>query len=50
MLKQKIIDRYLHNLSKEYDLVQYIGIAAGLPIKGKAFFDALRPRLKETEI
>lgn len=31
MLKQRIIDRYLRDLAKEYTLVQYIGIAADEP-------------------
>ena len=30
-LKTEVIDRYLRNLRKEYDLVQYIGIAADEP-------------------
>ncbi len=31
MLKQRIIERYLRDLAKEYDVVQYIGIAADEP-------------------
>lgn len=31
MLKTRIIDRYLREISKEYDTVQYIGIAADEP-------------------
>lgn len=31
MLKTRIIDRYLREISKEYDIVQYIGIAADEP-------------------
>ena len=31
MLKQRVIDRYLRGLAKEYELVQYIGIAADEP-------------------
>ena len=37
MLKQRIIDRYLRNLAKKYELVQYIGIAADEPQRIRNF-------------
>lgn len=37
MLKQRIIDRYLRDLAKEYELVQYIGIAADEPQRIRDF-------------
>lgn len=37
MLKTRIIDRYLRRLSKEYTLVQYIGIAADEPHRIREF-------------
>lgn len=37
MLKTRIIDRYLRELSKEYTLVQYIGIAADEPERIREF-------------
>ena len=37
MLKQRIINRYLRDLSKEYDLIQYIGIAADEPQRVRDF-------------
>lgn len=37
MLKTRIIDRYLRELSKEYELVQYIGIAADEPERIRDF-------------
>jgi len=37
MLKQRVIDSYLRNLAKEYELVQYIGIAADEPQRIRNF-------------
>ena len=37
ILKQRVIDKYLHDIAKEYTLVQYIGIAADEPERIKGF-------------
>ena len=37
VLKQRVIDRHLRELAKEYELVQYIGIAADEPQRVRAY-------------